>query len=81
MGLGLFTAPIANITTTAKNRRSLNGTIANAIPSSFRPNDAATFMALMVASVPKMVIAVAKDIPTKPTARCLAILPDAASQV
>ena len=59
----------------------LNGTIAKAIPSSLSPRDAAVFMELMATRVPKMVIAVANDIPTIPIVRCLAILPDAASQV
>jgi hypothetical protein len=78
---GRRTAPIAKAKTTAKNKMPLNGTIVNAIPSSLSPRDAAVFMVLIAAKVPKMVIAVANDIPAIPIARCLTTLPDAASQV
>ena len=74
-------APTAKAKTTAKKKMSLSGTIAKAIPSSLSPSDAAVFMVFMAAKAPKMVIAVARDIPAIPIARCLAILPDAASQV
>src|SRR5437870_3367112 len=78
---GLRTAITASVTVTAKNAMPVRGTIANAIPSSFWPSDAATFRVLTVTSVPKIVIAVANEIPIKPTARCRVMRPEDASQV
>src|SRR5437879_10932487 len=78
---GRLTAAMDKLNTTAKNRMPLSGTIAKAMPSSLSPNAAAAFIKLMLASAPKMVIAVAKDIPIMPVERWFAILPEAASQV
>ena len=69
------------LNTRAKNRMPLSGTIAKAMPSSLSPSAAAVFIKLMLTSAPKMVIAVAKDIPIMPVERWFAILPEAASQV
>src|SRR6266446_739747 len=79
--LGRLTAAMDKANTTAKNRMPLSGTIAKAMPSSLSPNVAAVFIKLMLTSAPKMVIAVAKDIPIMPVERWFAILPEAASQV
>src|SRR5207237_10906745 len=58
---GLRMAAIASVSTTAKNRIPLSGTIANSIPSFVNPAAAERFIALTATRKQKIVIAVASD--------------------
>ena len=78
---GCRTAAMAQANTTAKNKMPLNGTRANAMPSSVCPIAADRFIALTPTRNPKIVIAVASDMPIIPTERCRMIRPEAASQL
>jgi hypothetical protein len=78
---GCRTAAMAQATTTAKNKMPLHGTMAKAIPSSICPIAADRFIALTPTRKPKIVIAVASDMPIMPTERCRITRPEAASQL